>query len=122
MSRGGQISVLDTKSDKIEKQSVNSEMKIRYKDELSQIFEEGWRVLNAGFYDPEFHGQDWNQLKKTYKPLALNASTKEDFRMMFNLMLGQLNASHMGMYGSNEQKETQRERTGLLGVEGESNQ
>jgi len=119
MSNGGQINVLDTKSDKIEKRPVNSEMKIRYKDELSQIFEEGWRVLNAGFYDPEFHGQDWDKLKKAYKPLALNASTKEDFRMLFNLMLGQLNASHMGMYGSNDQKETQRERTGLLGVEGE---
>jgi C-terminal processing protease CtpA/Prc/tricorn protease-like protein len=120
MSRGGEISVLDTKSDKIEKRSVNSEMKIRYKEELEQIFEEGWRVLNAGFYDPEFHGQDWDKLKKSYKPLALNASTKEDFRMLFNLMLGQLNASHMGMYGSNEQKETQRESTGRLGIEGES--
>ncbi len=120
MSRGGQISVLDTKSDKIEKLPVNSEMKIRYKEELAQIFEEGWRVLDAGFYDPEFHGQDWNNLKKTYKPLALNASTKEDFRMIFNLMLGQLNASHMGLYGGNDQKETQSERTGLLGIEGES--
>ncbi|TKS57494.1 S41 family peptidase [Mesohalobacter halotolerans] len=120
MSRGGQINVLNTKSDKIEKLPVNSEMKIRYKEELTQIFEEGWRVLNAGFYDPEFHGQDWDKLKKTYKPLALNASTKEDFRMIFNLMLGQLNASHMGLYGSNEQKNTQSERTGLLGVEGES--
>lgn len=119
MSRGGQITTLSTKSDKIEKQAVNSEMKIRYKEELEQVFEEGWRVLNAGFYDPEFHGQDWDVLKKVYKPLALNASTKEDFRMLFNLMLGQLNASHMGMYGSNAQKETQRERTGLLGVEGE---
>lgn len=120
MSRGGQINVLNTKSDKIEKLPVNSEMKIRYKEELTQIFEEGWRVLNAEFYDPEFHGQDWDKLKKTYKPLALNASTKEDFRMIFNLMLGQLNASHMGLYGSNEQKNTQSERTGLLGVEGES--
>jgi C-terminal processing protease CtpA/Prc/tricorn protease-like protein len=119
MSRGGQITALNTKSDKLEKLPVNSEMKIRYKEELAQIFEEGWRVLNAGFYDPEFHGQDWDSLKKAYKPLALNASTKEDFRMLFNLMLGQLNASHMGMYGSNAQKETQRERTGLLGIEGE---
>ena len=119
MSRGGTISALDTKSDKLEKRPVSSEMKIRYKEELDQIFEEGWRVLNAGFYDPEFHGQDWDKLKKAYKPLALNASTKEDFRTMFNLMLGQLNASHMGMYGSNDQKETQSERTGLLGIEGE---
>jgi C-terminal processing protease CtpA/Prc len=120
MSRGGQITALNTKSDKLDKLPVRSEMKIRYKEELDQIFEEGWRVLNAGFYDPEFHGQDWDKLKKKYKPLALNASTKEDFRTMFNLMLGQLNASHMGMYGSNAQKETQRETTGLLGIEGES--
>ncbi|RRO20289.1 S41 family peptidase [Flavobacteriaceae bacterium 14752] len=120
MSRGGQITVLNTKSDKIEKLPVNSEMKIRYKEELTQIFEEGWRVLDAGFYDPEFHGRDWDDLKKTYKPLALNASTKEDFRMIFNLMLGQLNASHMGLYGGNDQKETQNERTGLLGIEGET--
>ncbi len=120
MSRGGQITELNTKSDKIEKLPVNSEMKIRYQEELAQIFEEGWRVLDAGFYDPEFHGKDWDDLKKTYKPLALNASTKEDFRMIFNLMLGQLNASHMGLYGGNEQKETQSEQTGLLGIEGES--
>jgi C-terminal processing protease CtpA/Prc/Tol biopolymer transport system component len=120
MSRGGEISALDTKSDKIEKRPVRSEMKIRYKEELEQVFEEGWRVLDAGFYDPEFHGQDWNKLKEIYKPLALKASTKEDFRMLFNLMLGQLNASHMGMYGSNAQKETQSERTGRIGIEGES--
>jgi len=119
MSRGGQITALNTKSSKLEKKPVRSEMKIRYKKELDQVFEEGWRVLNAGFYDPEFHGNDWDELKKTYKPIALNASTKEDFRMIFNLMLGQLNASHMGMYGGNPQKETQRERTGLLGIEGE---
>lgn len=120
MSRGGQITVLNTKSDKIDKRPVNSEMKIRYKEELEQIFEEGWRVLDAGFYDPEFHGQDWDKLKKTYKPLALNASTKQDFQMIFNLMLGQLNASHMGLYGRDSQKDTQNERTGLLGIEGES--
>lgn len=118
-SRGGEITALNTKSDKLEKLPVKSEMKIRYKEELEQIFEEGWRVLDAGFYDPEFHGQDWDKLKKTYKPLALSASTKEDFRTMFNLMLGQLNASHMGMYGGDDQKETQSDRTGLLGIEGE---
>lgn len=35
---------------------------------------------------------------------------------MFNDMLGQLNASHMGMYGS-DPEETQRDRSGLLGIE-----
>lgn len=120
MASGGKISRVNTKGDKVEGLTVRSEMKIRYKEELNQIFEEGWRVLEAGFYDPEFHGQDWNQLKAKYKPVALSASTKEDFQTFFNLMLGQLNASHMGLYTNESQKETQRVRTGLLGVEGKS--
>ncbi|WNB18622.1 S41 family peptidase [Marivirga arenosa] len=119
MMKGGLISQLEIKSDKIEKLPVSAEMKIRYQEELAQIFEEGWRILEARFYDPEFHGQDWDALKAQYKPIALSASTKQDFQSFYNLMLGQLNASHMGLYGRNEQKETQSERTGLLGVEGE---
>ncbi|WP_297096635.1 S41 family peptidase [uncultured Draconibacterium sp.] len=116
----GVISALDLKSDKIEKLSVSSELRIRYKEELSQIFEEGWRTLGAVFYDPQFHGQDWEALKANYKPIALAASSKQDFRWFFNLMLGQLNASHMGLYGDNPQKETQRELTGKIGIEGEA--
>jgi len=119
MGSGGKIMALDTKSDKVEGITVRSRLNIQYKAELEQVFEEGWRVLNAGFYDPEFHGQDWDTLKKTYKPLALNASTKEDFQTIFNLMLGQLNASHMGLYSNNEQMETQSVSSGRLGIEGE---
>jgi C-terminal processing protease CtpA/Prc len=48
--------------------------------------------------------------------MALSASTKHDFRDMFNIMLGQLNASHMGLYGR-DMAETENEKTGLLGVE-----
>ncbi len=117
---GGIISALDLKTDKIEKLPVSSEMKIRYQEELAQIFEEGWRALGERFYDPKFHGQDWAALKATYKPIALAASTKQDFRWFYNLMLGQLNASHMGLSGDNPQKETQDETTGKIGIEGEA--
>ncbi|MGB0978791.1 MAG: S41 family peptidase, partial [Croceimicrobium sp.] len=44
------------------------------------------------------------------------AATDEDFNFVYNLMLGRLNASHMGMYGSGE-AEVQRESTGRLGIE-----
>ena len=119
LQEGGVISSLILKSDEIEKLPVSSKMKIHYQEELTQIFEEGWRKLSAGFYDPNFHGQDWEALRSTYKPIALSASTKQDFQTFFNLMLGQLNASHMGLYGSNPQKETQEEKTGRIGIEGE---
>ncbi len=89
---------------------------INYPEEREQVMEEAWRVLKDGFYDPNFHGRDWQALKDTYKPWAMQASTEADFGALANWMLGQLNASHMGIYAG-DRAETQRERTGLLGVE-----
>ena len=94
----------------------SARMTIRHQEEMEQMFEEGWRVLGMGFYDPQFHGRDWNQLKDRYKPKAMVASTRQDFRDMFNHMLGQLDASHLGMFGGNPE-EPQADRTGRLGIE-----
>ncbi|WP_371196174.1 S41 family peptidase [Glaciecola sp. SC05] len=115
---GGKITRVATKDDKSETLNVSSQIKIDNVQERAQIFDEGWRALKAGFYDPQFHGQDWDSLRDKYRPLALKASTKEDFQMMFNLMLGQLNASHMGIGRGENPKQTQSQKTGLLGIEG----
>ena len=116
LKSGGSLVSFDAESGKQEGLSFTAKMSINYDEERNQIFEEAWRSLNAGFYDPGFHGQNWDALKQKYKTWAMKASTQNDFRDLFNTMLGQLNASHMGMYGS-DRAETQRERTGLLGVE-----
>ena len=113
----GTLQVLKTKDNKTEPRPVMAKMEINYPEELSQIFNEGWRALDAGFYDPKFHGQNWQKLREKYEPLCMMASTKEDFQFMFNAMLGQLNASHMGMASGENPKETQRTNTGLIGVE-----
>ncbi|GJM31962.1 MAG: tricorn protease [Saprospiraceae bacterium] len=94
-----------------------AKMTIRHQDEQEQIFEEAWRAMRDGFYDPNYHGQNWEQLREKYKARIVGASTTQDFRFYFNEMLGQLNASHMGLYGSNPE-ETQKDKTGLLGIEG----
>lgn len=95
----------------------SAKMNIDYTEESNQIFEEAWNTIEDRFYDPNHHGQNWKALKNTYKPLALKASTREDFKYIFNIMLGQINASHMGMYRGEERKELQKETTGILGVE-----
>ncbi|MBT1451850.1 PD40 domain-containing protein [Glaciecola sp. XM2] len=118
LTNGGRMVSVDTKSDKSTNLDVTSTSTIDYIAEQEQIFDEAWRELGAGFYDPQFHGQDWTSLRDKYKPIALKASTKEDFQYIFNLMLGQLNASHMGMSRGDNPKETQRQLTGLLGLEG----
>ena len=120
VSRGGKLERIKVSSDSKETLATSSSLEIDYVAELNQIFEEGWRALDQGFYDPDFHGRDWSALKAKYKPLALKASTKEDFQFIYNQMLGQLNASHMGLRGGDNPKETQRQRTGLLGVTGQN--
>lgn len=61
----------------------------------AQVYEEAWRELDRGFYDPASHGANWAELRERYRPLALGASTREDFEDVQNLLGGELNASHM---------------------------
>jgi len=122
MTKGsGSLSELNLSNDKSETLSFTAKMDVDYFEESNQIFEEAWKAINNGFYDPNFHGQDWNALKKKYKPLAMKASTRRDFQNIFNLMLGQVNASHMGFRVGDNREDLQRDRTGLLGVEIEPN-
>ncbi len=116
MQPKGKLYQYDLKTNKEEGLPFSASLKIDYTKERKQIFEEAWRTLRDGFYDPNFHGQNWAELKKEYEDKTLKASTERDFRAMFNFMLGQLNASHMGLYGS-DRSETQDEKTGQLGVE-----
>jgi tricorn protease len=116
IKRGGMIERMKIEGAKTEGLPFQAKMLIDYQAEREQIFTEAWRSLRDGFYDPDFHGQDWDQLYRKYKARSLAASTSQDFRTMFNEMLGQLNASHMGLFGS-DPEETQKDQTGLLGIE-----
>ncbi|MEE9460230.1 MAG: S41 family peptidase [Bacteroidales bacterium] len=116
MNTKGKLSRISTNGKELENLPVAAKMKIDYQAELNQVFEEAWRALRDGFYDPEFHGRDWDGLKAKFKPYCMEASTKTDFMYMYNIMLGQLNASHMGLYGRDREK-IQSERTGFLGID-----
>ncbi len=114
---GGKLYKMGIKSSKQEPVAFAANMKIDYQKEQEQIFEEAWRSLDQRFYDPDFHGKDWDRLKQKYKPWAMKASTYFDFRDITNFMLGELNASHMDLRGGSGRYETQRVSTGLLGIE-----
>lgn len=115
-TKGGKLNRIKLKDDKKEPLPINASMNIDYTAESNQIFEEAWRAINDGFYDPNFHGHDWKELKNTYKPLAIKASTRLDFQSIFNWMLGQVNASHMGLRGGEDRLDLHKDKTGLLGL------
>ena len=115
-SRTGSMARLDIKAGTTDPLPFVAKMKVNYVAERTQIFEEAWRTIRDGYYDPNFHGYNWSKLHDKYKERCVYASTNNDFRDMFNLMLGELNSSHMGLTAP-DRAETQRDLTGLLGVE-----
>jgi tricorn protease len=115
-ARLGSLARMDAKSGVQEPLPFSARLKIDYQAEKEQIFEEAWRTMRDEYYDPKMHGYNWSALHDKYKPRALAASTSADFRDMFNLMLGELNSSHMGFIAA-DRTETQKETTGLLGAE-----
>lgn len=112
----GEMKVFTIANKRSETIPFSAKKKMNHQAERRQVFEELWRVLNDRFYDPKFHGKDWEKLKEKYQPWVMKASTAQDFRDLVNAMLGQLNASHMGLYGSNPE-DTDNISTGRLGIE-----
>ena len=113
----GKLARLNIKGGKGETIPFNAKMDVVFKEERNQIFEESWRALRDGFYDPNFHGNNWNDIRDEYKPMCMKASTQKDFQDMYNMMLGELNASHMGMRYANDRTDLEKEKTGLIGAE-----
>jgi tricorn protease len=75
-------------------------MNIRRDDQFSEIFDQSWRALSDSFYDPAFHGADWRAVRDRYRPILKHVAMKEDLFNLIYLMLGELNASHLGIVGN----------------------
>ena len=114
--RQGTINRVDTKSASTEALPFAAKMKIDYVAERTQVFEEAWRTIRDGYYDPNYHGINWKKTHDKYIERCVYASTATDFKYLFELMLGEINSSHMGLTIT-ERLETQKEATGLTGAE-----
>lgn len=77
------------------------------------LTEELWWYLNDGFYDPHFHHVNWKAMFKKYLPFTMSTYDNEDFYVFVRFMLGELNASHLGIWGSGDKF---NEKTGLIGI------
>jgi C-terminal processing protease CtpA/Prc len=82
--------------------AINATMTIDARATSLQMFDEAWRKMRDGFYDEKMHGVDWNRIRETYRPVVEDITYKEDFYSLFNLVLGELNASHTGIEGPTE--------------------
>ena len=80
------------------------------------VFHQAWEYLNDNFYDPKFHGTDWNAVHTAYAPLIAGSKTPDEMRRVLSLMIGEMNASHMGI-SAPPAPNLPTAQTGKLGLE-----
>jgi tricorn protease len=93
--------------------AVAAEMDIDFSAERQTIFAQAWSLLNENFYDAAFHGANWQEVRAQFAPYAAGAANNADLRRLISLMIGELNASHMGIAAPPDPSAT---ATGRLGV------
>ena len=76
-----------------------AKMTIKRDEEFAEMFAQCWRSLSDNFYDAKHHGSDWTAVRNKFLPLVAHTATREDLYALVSLMLGELNASHLGITG-----------------------
>jgi Tol biopolymer transport system component/C-terminal processing protease CtpA/Prc len=76
---------------------VTAELDVDFASEKLKAFEQAWSYLRDQFFDERMNGVDWNAARATYEPRIAGSHTADEMRRLVALMLGELNASHMGI-------------------------
>jgi len=95
----GRIQIATVESRASRALSVTAEFTSDFEQEKMEVFREAWTLLRDNFYDPQFHGVNWETSREIYGPRVQAASTPDEMRRIMSLMIGDLNASHLGISG-----------------------
>jgi Tol biopolymer transport system component/C-terminal processing protease CtpA/Prc len=77
--------------------AVSAELDVDFSREKVEAFHQAWTYLRDQFFDEKMNGVDWNAVRATYEPRVAGSRTPDEMRRIISMMLGELNASHMGV-------------------------
>ncbi|MCA9125952.1 MAG: PD40 domain-containing protein [Planctomycetales bacterium] len=86
---------------------------------LAAGFAQAWLTMRDLWYDERFAGRNWNEVYRKYAGVAEQLHSTDDLAALVELMLGELNGSHLGFYpnsNSRNQVEGWTDVTAHLGV------
>jgi Tol biopolymer transport system component/C-terminal processing protease CtpA/Prc len=112
---GGRINAVGVESRQSRAINVTAELDVDFSSEKMEVFRQAWTYMRDGFYDEKFHGRDWNEVRQTFTPVVAGVRTPDELRRVINLMMGELNASHLGASGGTSPP-SQASNNGRLGV------
>ena len=93
----GRVQIVNVERREARPVAVTAEMSVNFEEEKLEVFKQAWTLMRDNFYDPKFHGVDWSESRGVYAPRVAGAGSPDEMRRLINLMIGDLNASHLGM-------------------------
>jgi len=91
------INIIQLENRQVRPLAVSAEMDVDFAREKLEVFQQAWTYVRDNFFDPNFNGVNWSEVRNEYAPLAAGARTSDELRRIISLMLGELNASHSGI-------------------------
>ncbi|HKQ52970.1 MAG TPA: S41 family peptidase [Pyrinomonadaceae bacterium] len=78
------------------------------------VFDDVWETIRDRYYDPEFHGVDWEAAREKFRPLAAHAESTRELYTVLRRMLGSLRDPHTRVFAPDEKFDWRRPR--FIGV------
>ena len=66
------------------------------------VFDDVWETIQARYYDPAFHGIDWQAKRATFRPVAARAANTQEFYDVLRQMIASLKDAHTRVYSPDE--------------------
>jgi Tol biopolymer transport system component/C-terminal processing protease CtpA/Prc len=92
----GRAQAITIEDRRVRSLDLTAEMDVDFVRERGAVFQQAWRMLNDQFFDARHNGVDWVESGKTYAARVQRTATPDEFRRVALLMIGDLNASHLG--------------------------
>ncbi len=80
------------------------------------VFDDAWSAINERYYDPRFHGLDWDAQRTTFRSLAAESSSATDFYAVLRRMIGSLNDPHTRVFAPEEKSDWWHPRFVSIGI------
>gem|GEM_PF-104275 len=93
---GGRLAAVALDTRAVRPVPAQAELDVDFAREKQAVFEQAWTYLRDHFYDERFHGADWDAARARTAPHVAGARTPDELRRVLQLMIGELNASHLG--------------------------
>lgn len=95
----GRVTAVSLDRREVRSVAVTAEFMLDFEREKNEIFRQAWTLLRDNFFDPKFNGVNWEGQRELFGPRVAGAATADELRRVLRLMIGDLNASHLGLTG-----------------------